>query len=305
MAGSGAINGEWSPFRCGSRRKRFGWHDLLFFTILVLSICFFIYRASKLPEYSWNWHLLCEFIIKKNATGQWESGLLLKGLYATLRVGIWSIVFSLVLGGILGIISARKSFLTTFLCQIYVNLFRNTPPLVILFAVYFFAGNLLPTGPLEDAVRLLPEGWRDLAAAVFAGPGQMDRMIAAVLALGMYQSAYVAEILRGGIASVDRGQWDAAKALGFNRWQCVYLVILPQACRLIIPPLTGQTISSFKDSTLASLISIPDMTFQSLEIMAISGMTFEIWLTTGILYLLIGAWCGLAGSWLERRASKF
>lgn len=265
----------------------------------------FVNRALELPEYQWQWRLLFEFIARKNSAGEWESGLLAKGFYTTMRVGFWSIIFSLALGGIVGVISARKSVLARWGCQIYVNLFRNTPPLVILFAVYFFAGNLFPVAAIENVVRSLPAPGRNFITIIFAAPGQMDRMLAAIVGLGLYQAAYVAEIVRGGIESVPQGQWDAARALGFSSWQSARMIILPQARRLIMPPLTGQAISSFKESALASLISVPDLTFQSLEIMAISGMTFEIWVTCGILYLIIGCACAFIGSCLEKRHSTW
>ncbi len=101
---------------------------------------------------------------------------------------------------------------------------------------------------------------QELATAIYAPVGQLDRMTAAVLALGIYQCAYMAEIFRAGIESVDRGQWDASLALGFSRAQSLRHVILPQSFRLILPPMTGQAISSFKDSApcLADFSPGPD-----------------------------------------------
>lgn len=270
---------------------------------LIPLVLFLGERASRLPEYQWQWPLLWEFIARKNQAGNWECGLLAKGFFTTLRVGFWTILLSLAVGGAIGAISAQKSRLAAFPCHVYVNLFRNTPPLVIIFALYFFAGNLLPFNIIEDAARQLSPFGKQMLALFFAPPGQLDRMFAAVLALGLYQGAYVAEITRGGIESVPRGQWDAAAALGFSRLQRLRFVILPQAARLMLPPLTGQAISSFKESALASLISVPDLTFQSLEIMAISRMTFEIWVSTGILYLLLGILCAILGRRLEKRFS--
>lgn len=203
----------------------------------------------------------------------------------------------------MGAAASRKSLLWRLPCQIYINLARNTPPLVILFCVYFFAGNLLPVNILEDLLRQAPEWFKVAFAGIFTQSGQLDRMIAAVLALGLYQAAYVAEIARGALESVPKGQWDAALALGFSRLASLRLVILPQSARMMLPPLTGQAITTFKDTALASLISLPDLTFQSLEIMAVSGMTFEIWISAAVIYLLLGGVCALAGRFLEKRYS--
>ena len=81
----------------------------------------------------------------------------------------------------------------------------------------------------------------------------------------------------------------------------VRLVIFQQAVRAILPPLVGQVITTFKDSALASLISLPDLTFQALEVMAISRMTFEVWISAGAIYLLLGVICARYGRWLETR----
>ena len=135
----------------------------------------------------------------------------------------------------------------------------------------------------------------------FAPEGQLDRMVAAVLTLGVYEGAYVTEIVRGGIEGVPHGQWEASAALGFSRSQQLRLVIFPQAVRAILPPLVGQVITTFKESALASLISLPDLTFQALEVMAISRMTFEVWISAGAIYLLLGVLCARYGRWLETR----
>lgn len=296
---------EWSPFRAyapRARRSLPGWQDWLCLAAILGVSAWLWHAASRLPQYEWQWPLLREFVIAHARNGDLEAGLLLRGLFTTLRVGAWTFLFSLLLGGCLGIAACRKSFRIP--CAAAINLIRNTPPLVILFVVYFFAGNLLPVAELEAFVRALPPFGKTLVGWLFAPQGQLDRMLAAILALGAYQGAYVAEITRGAIASVPKGQWDASRALGLGRWQTVWLVILPQAARGMLPPLTGQCISTFKDSALASLISLPDLTFQSLEIMAISSMTFEIWISAATIYLLVGAVCALLGNLLEKKYSR-
>lgn len=295
----------WSPFRqyADKSHKGFGWQNWLTLGILALLGAWLFTRAASLPQYDWNWALLGEFILRENQAGKLEAGLLLKGLFTTLRVGFWTIVFATLAGMACGLLMAAKTILIRLPCQLYVNVCRATPPLVLLFCVYFFAGNILPSGLFADFIRELPRPLGDIAGNVFSTPQEMDRMLAAILALGIYHAAYICEIIRGGMESVPGGQWDAALALGFSRLQCMRLVILPQGARLIIAPLTSQYITIFKDSALASLISLPDLTFESLEIMAVSQMTFEIWISTGLIYLMIGGCCALFGRWLENRYS--
>ena len=307
---------EWSPFRAwGGRRPGpaaavkpwwWGaphWQDALLFCLLLGGAAWCAWRATRLPQYHWQWPVLGEFLLRRGAGGHWEAGLLLQGLGVTLRIGFWSMLLALLTGTPVGLASAHARGLAAVPSRVWVTIIRNTPPLVLLFFLYFFAGNLLPVAALEDAIRQLPEALRTAVDVGFAPPGQLDRMLAAVLALGLYEGAYVAEIVRGGVESVPAGQWDAARALGFSRGQSLRLVILPQAARVVLPPLVGQTISTFKDSALASLISLPELTFQSLEVMAVSQMTFEIWISAGALYLLVGLVCAAAGRWLERRSA--
>lgn len=304
MGTENAIRGEWSPLAAfGSRRRSRYAVDLAGILLLLFAIFYILKRASALPQYDWQWPLLGEFIIRRDANGNLEAGLLLQGLFTTLRVGFWSFLVAILAGSLPGIFFAGKRGFKALPYRILVNIIRNTPPLVLLFCVYFFAGNFLPMNQLEDIYRNLPGPAQAAIGALYAPQGQLDRMTAAVLALGVYQGAYMAEIIRSGIESVNRGQWDAALALGFSRSMSLCYVILPQAGKIILPPMTGQAISSFKDSALASLISLPDLTFQSLEIMAVSMMTFEVWVTCGILYLFIGGICAFLGKYLEQRLS--
>lgn len=306
MGKTGEINPskDWSPFKAyGNQHQKHiaALPDLIVICLVIIIASFLYIRSRSLAQYNWQWSLLFEFLIRIGKDGQWEPGLLLTGLFTTLRVGFWTFILSIIAGLLIGALAASKSWGAPFFCQIYVNLIRNTPPLIILFCVYFFAGNLLPIGILDDTLRHSAPWLKEVFGDFFAQPGQLDRMIAAVLALGCYQGAYVAEIIRGGIESVPKQQWDAALALGFSRIQALRLVIIPQAGRLMLPPLTSQCITTFKDTALASLISLPDLTFQSLEIMAVSNMTFEIWITTAIIYLIIGAFCAILGWFLERK----
>ena len=109
----------------------------------------------------------------------------------------------------------------------------------------------------------------------------------AVLALSLFEGAYVSEIIRAGILSIPRGQWEAAFSIGLNTWRTYRLVILPQAVRHILPPLTSQAISLIKDSALVSTIAIYDLTMQAQAIVSETYLVFEIWFTVAAIYLVV------------------
>ena len=288
-----------SPAR--SWRKLNSWDALLAAAAVFLTAAF-CWRALTVTQHDWNWAALWPYIVSRDASGALQAGMLLKGLFGTLRLGVWSLLVALVTGALVGALSARQRGMAALPAAVYITLLRNTPPLVMLFLVYFFAGSFFtePFLYVEDTVSSWPDWAQSLCGALFAPAGQMDRMAAAVLTLGIYSGAYVAEIVRGALEGVDRTQWDASASLGMNGWQQMRWVIGPQAFRLMAPPLTGQCISVFKETALASAISLPELTFQSLEVMAVSRMTFELWLVTAAMYLMISCFW----AWLGRRFEK-
>lgn len=283
-------------------RELNSWDAVLLLVAVILAVAF-CWRAADVMRHDWDWTAVWPYVVSRDASGAWQPGMLLKGLFGTLRLGFWSLLVALVSGALVGALSAGQRGFASWPAALYITVLRNTPPLVLLFLVYFFAGSFFtePFLEIEDAVAALPAWGQNVVAAVFAPAGQMDRMAAAVLTLGLYSGAYVAEIVRGALEAVDKTQWEASASLGMNGWQQMRWIIAPQAFRLMIPPLTGQCISVFKETALASVISLPELTFQSLEVMAVSRMTFELWFVTALMYLGVSCFWALLGRVLERR----
>ena len=125
-----------------------------------------------------------------------------------------------------------------------------------------------------------------------------------MLALSLFEGAYVSEIFRAGILSIHRGQWEAAFSAGLGTWPTYRLVILPQAVRNILPPLTSQAISLIKDSALVSTIAIYDLTMQGQAIIAETYLVFEIWFTVAALYLVITLALSLTVSIMEKKLTQ-
>jgi len=111
--------------------------------------------------------------------------------------------------------------------------------------------------------------------------------LSALITLAIFEGAYITEIIRAGIQSIEKGQWEASYALGLSPWRQMRHIILPQATRRILPPLAGQFISTIKDSAIVSVISIQELTFQGMELMSATYLTFEVWITiTGMYFVM-------------------
>jgi polar amino acid transport system permease protein len=129
----------------------------------------------------------------------------------------------------------------------------------------------------------------------------LNRFCSAVLALSLFEGAYASEIFRAGIVSIARGQWEAAYSLGLSGYHTYRHIILPQAIRRILPPLTSQAISLIKDSALVSTIAIYDLTMQAQALISETYLTFELWFTVALMYLAVTVTLSLVVAVMERR----
>ena len=132
----------------------------------------------------------------------------------------------------------------------------------------------------------------------------IDRFAAGVLALSLFEGSYASEIYRAGIVAVNKGQWEASYTLGLGTYQSYRYIILPQAFQRILPPLAGQFVSLIKDSSIVSVISIQELTFQGMELMAATYLTFEIWITIAVLYFILTYSCSMMARVLERSRAR-
>jgi polar amino acid transport system permease protein len=133
----------------------------------------------------------------------------------------------------------------------------------------------------------------------------IDRLAAAVLALSLFEGAYASEIYRAGIVSIHKGQWEAAYSLGLSTFSTYKSVILPQAIRRVLPPLTSQAISLIKDSSLVSVLAVYEMTMQANAIVAETFLVFEIYFTIAAVYLVITVSLSQLVSLMERRFKRY
>jgi polar amino acid transport system permease protein len=221
------------------------------------------------------------------------------GLYNTLRLSIWGILLAGIFGTLMGIARSSNILFFRLISGTYVESMRNLPPLVIIYIVYFFIGDRIMPADLGGLLEESPSWVRDLTAFCFAPSRFIAAFFSALLTLAIFEGAYITEIVRSGIQSINRGQWEASYALGMSRGQQMRDVILPQAYQRILPPLAGQFISLIKDSSIVSVISIQELTFQGTELMTSTLLTMEIWITITVLYLALTLPCSLLVERLE------
>lgn len=203
----------------------------------------------------------------------WRLGPLMFGLWTTLWLSAISSLFALVLGLITGLARVSKNITLRGLASIYVECIRGTPLLVQIFIAYFFLGTVF----------------------------NLSRNVCGIGALALFAGAYVAEIVRAGIQAIPKGQMEAARSLGMTLPQAMLDIILPQAFKKILPPLSGQFISLIKDSSLVSVIAITDLTKSGREIITSTFATFEVWLVVAAMYLLVTSFLSQLVFYMERR----
>lgn len=277
--------------------------DLVVGSFLLLMCLFFAYRVKVGLNYNWAWDKIPQFILRFDTkNGEWVSGILLTGFYTTIRLSFWGILLATVFGVISGIAKTSHILFLRWLATTYVETMRNLPPLVIIFIAYFFVGDQL-LSPLEIdewAYTLSPTS-QNVVSIIFAKPGYLTQFFAALMTLAIFEGAYITEVVRAGIESIDKGQWEAAHALGLTRYQQMRHIILPQTFQRIMPPMAGQFISLIKDSSIVSVISVQELCFQGIELMTSTLHTIEIWTVVTVMYLALTLPCSLLVERLEKR----
>ena len=259
------------------------------------------YRITVGIHYKWNWSAIPQYLfrIDKN-NGGWTANLLLQGLFTTIRLSIWATLLATILGTVAGFFRISKSLFKRLLGRTFVELMRNTPPLVLIFIFYFFVSDqIMSFLGVDDFVRNTSERTQSVITFLFAPPRFFSAFISATITVAIFEAAYITEIVRAGIQSIEKGQFEACNALGLSWRQQMQYVILPQAIQRILPPLAGQFISTIKDSAIVSVISIPELCFQGMELMAATYLTFECWITITVLYLTLTLSLSLAVERLE------
>lgn len=269
-------------------------------------IAYLFYRVDAYLVYHWDWgRPLQYFFYYDPDQDQWKSNLLIKGLLITAQTSLWAMLFAFVIGLVMGLCRVSRVALFRMISRGYVEFVRNMPPVPFLFIMFFFVGNQLlkPLG-LSDLAQEAPPLIQDVIIVLFGELNLLRNFSAAVLALALYEGAYITEIVRAGVLSIERGQWEAGDSLGLSRISQLRYVILPQAVQRIAPPLANQFIQLIKDSALVSLISIQELTFMGNEIAVSTTRFFETWIIVAAMYFTVCYSLARLFARMERRMNR-
>jgi polar amino acid transport system permease protein len=289
-----------------NQKSKFTTIDLILSLLLLSAVIYTVYKIHIGFSYKWNWGAIPQYFLRYDAEiKNWVPNILLQGFFTTIRLSIWATLFATLIGIVMGMFRVSRSLFKRLVGGTYVELIRNLPPLVLIFIFYFFVSDqILPPLGVEEFIRTADDKTQALLTFLFAAPPLFTAFISALITLSIFEGAYITEIIRAGIQSIEKGQWEAADSLGLSRWQRMRLIILPQAVQRILPPLAGQFISTIKDSAIVSVISIQELTFQGMELMSTTYFTFEIWITITVMYLILTLSCSLGVAKLESYVRK-
>ena len=220
-----------------------------------------------------------------------------EGLLLTIIITLTSFAISLLLGLVAGWGRVSSNVVLYTISTLYVEVVRGVPLVVLILYVAFV---LLPLG---ITLLNLIGGWLNITTLTDLTIRQIPMEWRAIVALAFGYGAYEAEIFRAGIQSIERGQMEAARSLGMNYFQSMRYIILPQAIRRVLPPLANDFISILKDSALATVLAVPEMTQLSRIQRSSTFRVFEVFNTLAFLYLSMTLLLGIPVKWLERRMS--
>jgi len=238
--------------------------------------------TSERAPYPYHWNLFFDSIFQPDSA-------ILNGLFLTVVIAILAQVIGVILGVFAALGKMSKLLPIRWLANFYIWFFRGTPLLVQL--VFFFYG--------LSVARIY--GWPDITI----GPVTIEGAVqAGIFALGLNEGAYMAEIVRAGILAVDPGQMEAARALGMTPGKAMRRIVLPQAARVIIPPLGNEFNNMLKTTSLLFVIGVVELysTFNIKQ--GEDYRPFELYLACAVWFLLLTTIWGFIQSWIERRLAK-
>ncbi len=245
---------------------------ILIYAFVVGLIFYGSFAGAQNMGYNWQWYRVPQYLYSFTDDGfQW--GEIVIGLFATIRLCVVSFLLATVLGLLVALLRLSGLVMGTAVSVGFLELIRNIPLLVLLYLFYYVLGPIFG----------------------------FDRYTASVLTLAVFHSALISEIFRAGINAIPLGQWEAAKSIGMSTAQSYRYIILPQSVRFMLPPITGEMVHLVKSSAIVSVIAVAELTTVGRNIISDTYMSFEIWFTVAIVYLLVTLILSIGVSFLEKR----
>ena len=244
--------------------------SIAIFTFVIIG--WLIWQGALAMEYNWQWYRVSPFFYRI-VEGEFIFGPLYWGLMETLKLSSVAGIFAIIIGFITAFARMSDSRAGSIIATFYLEAIRNTPLIVQLFLFYF------------------------ILAPIFG----IDRFWAGVLCLAFFEGSFAAEIIRGGIQGVDRGQFEAGDATGLSTYNKYRYIIVPQSMPLILPPLTGLLISLIKHSAIVSVIAVSELTTTGLNLISDTFMAFEIWFIIAGIYLALTITLSIGVGQLEKK----
>lgn len=249
--------------------------EILQFAILAAALAWVVVRGAQGMGYNWQWAKVPRYLYRL-VDGELVLGPLAKGLLVTLDITWIAMILTIAIGIGVAILRLSDSIVGRAIAWIYIEVIRNTPILVQILIIYFIIGRIFS----------IPRFW------------------AGVLCLALYEGAFAAEIIRGGIVSVRKGQWEASRSLGLSTFDTYRDIVIPQAIPLMLPPLAGVLVNLVKHSAIVSVIAVFDLATQARTVVSDTFLAFEIWFTAACMYLGITISLSLVASWLEQHYNR-
>ena len=211
--------------------------------------------------------------------------LLLQAMGQTLLLALCGLFFACILGLIFGLLSVLKSRVCNIISTIFVDVIRGVPMIVLAYFIFFGVPYLFQ--------NIL--GFKNVT---------LTALQAGTICLALNCGAYMAEIIRAGIQSVDKGQMEAARSLGLPYWKSMRKVVLPQAIRTMIPSIINQFIITLKDTSILSVIGFPELVNSAKNVVANTMRPLEVWFIVGVMYLIVITILSRVAKLLERRLNR-
>ena len=246
--------------------------DVALVAVVLGLVLYAIVHGAQAMNYRWQWYRVPAFF-GREIDGEFIPGPLLRGLLVTAQIVALSMGITLAAGLATALLRLSSSWAGRGLATLYLEVVRNTPLLIQIYVFYFVLGPILGVG----------------------------RFWVGVLGLSFFEATLAAEVIRGSIEAVPKGQWEAARAMGLTTAQALRRIVLPQALPLMLPPLTGVLVNLVKHSAIVSVIAVTDLATEGRNLISDTLMSFEIWLVIAAVYLAITIPLSTAAQWIESR----